>query len=74
MMKALYRLGRGARLAAALAWAVVSGLAEGLFAVVVLFIYRACLLLALSAGALLFALFRIDSGKRKNGDDSALDE
>ena len=68
MNRALYRLRRGARVSWTLAWALISGLAEGLFAVVVLFFYRLCLLLALSAGALLFALFRIDAGKRKNGE------
>ena len=74
MTKALYRLGRGTRLSWTLAWALISGLAEGLFAVLVLFFYRACLLLALSAGALLFAVFRIDAGKRKNGEPAPLDE
>jgi hypothetical protein len=73
MSKAFYRFTRGARVSCTLAWALVSGLAEGVFSVLKLLVYRACLLLALSAGALLFALFRIDSGKRKNGADSSLD-
>lgn len=73
MSKGLYRLRRGARVSWTLAWALIAGLAEGLFSVLVLFFYRACLLLALSAGALLFALFRIDLSKRKNGEDSPLD-
>jgi hypothetical protein len=74
MIKPLYRLARGARLSSMLAWALVSGLVQGIVSVLVLFFYRACLLLALSAGALLFALFRIDAGKRKNGDDTTLEE
>ena len=72
MKKALFRFGRGARLAGTLSWALLSGVMEGVFAVMVLFVYRACLLLALSAGAFLFALFRIDTGKRKNEVDSTL--
>jgi hypothetical protein len=74
MKKALFRFGRGARLSGTLSWALLSGLLEGIFAVVLLFVYRACLLLALSVGALLFALFRIDAGKRKNGADTTIEQ
>lgn len=74
MKKALFRFGRGARLSGTLSWALLSGVVEGVFAVVVLFVYRACLLLALSVGALLFALFRIDAGKRKNDVDTTLEQ
>ena len=74
MQKALLRFARGARLAWTLAWALISGVAEGIFSVLVLLVYRACLVLALGAGALLFALFRIDAGKRKNGEDTSLDQ
>lgn len=74
MKKALFRFGRGARLSGTLSWALLSGVVEGVFAVAVLFVYRACLLLALSVGALLFALFRIDAGKRKNDVDTTLEQ
>lgn len=58
------RFGRAAKMAWTLIWALVSGIVQGIFSVIVLLTYRACLLLALAAGVVLFALFRIDTGKR----------
>jgi hypothetical protein len=63
-IRALSRCRLGAKLAWALVWGLIAGLAQGIFSVLVLLTYRACLLLALSVGVVLFALFRIDTGKR----------
>jgi pilus assembly protein TadC len=70
-LKTFRRIWRGARLFVGLGWAIVSGLVEGIFSVLVLLFYRICLLIALSAGALLFALFRIDMAKRKRNSEES---
>jgi hypothetical protein len=68
---ALFRFGRAAKLAWTLIWAVIAGVAQGIFSVLVLLTYRACLLLALAAGVLLFALFRIDTTKQGRDVESS---
>lgn len=60
-----------ARLVVGLVWAILAGLVEGVFSVLALLLQRFGLLIALSAGALLFALFRIDMPKRKRNSPSS---
>jgi hypothetical protein len=70
-IRSFSRFRLGAELTSALVWGLVAGLAQGIFSVLVLLTYRACLLLALSVGILLFALFRIDTAKRRRDVESS---
>ena len=60
------RLVSGLNLAATLVWGLISGIAHGIFSVLVLAVYRVCLGAAMAVGAIVFALFKIDSSDSRN--------
>ncbi len=69
MSPTLKRALRGASLGATLVWALITGVAHGLFSVVVLALYRLCLGAAIAVGAVVFSLFRIDSTASRDIQD-----
>jgi hypothetical protein len=56
----------GVALGATLMWALLSGIAHGILAVLVLALYRVCLFIAITVGAVVFALLRIESSESRN--------